>query len=289
MMSLLLFAVALSAAGPDAAAEAKAAPFPFFAYCIDTHDSQRRSLSEQAALVKELGFDGVGHLWLDQVQERLDTLDAAGLKLFQITLRVSLAAEGPAYDPKLKEVLPLLKGRDVQLCLLMEGMAPSDPKGDEKAVAIVRELADLSREVGATIILYPHVDIWLERVEDALRILPKIDRPNVGIMFNLCHWLKVDQEENLKPLLTAALPHLRAVSVNGTDGGEAIRAGTGNWLQPLDSGSFDVLTVLDALKTLGYNGPVGLQCWGIEGDARDHLTRSMKAWKELINRLAADK
>lgn len=273
--------LALFCAMPTASTTEEPPVFPFFAYCIDTHDSEKRSLQEQAALLKELGYDGVGHLWLDNVKERLDTLDAEGLKLFQITIRVNVASAKEPYDPKLKEVSPLLNGRNVQICLLMEGMPPSDIKGDAPATTIVRELADLAKDSGTEIILYPHVDIWLERVEDAVRLARLVDRPNVGVMFNLCHWLKIDQEENLKPLLESALPYLRAVSINGADHADAIRDGTGNWLQPLDRGDFDVATLLDTLKKLGYKGAVGLQCYGIEGDARDHLTRSMKAWKKM--------
>ena len=280
-LSPMLAAGLAAIAAATAVADGKPAPFPFFAYCIDTHDSRHRTLPEQAAMLKELGFDGMGHLWLDNIPERLETLDAAGLKLFQITIRVNLATEKDPFDPKIREVLPLLKGRDVQICPLLEGLPASDAAGDEKAVQVIRELADMAGKSGAKIVLYPHVNNWLERVEDALRILPKIDRPNVGVMFNLCHWLAVDKEENLKPLLKAAMPHLWAVSINGADGAEAIHAKTGNWLQPLDSGTFNVGALLTTLKELGYKGPVGLQCWGIEGDAKDHLTRSMNAWKKL--------
>ncbi|MBM3836681.1 MAG: hypothetical protein FJ398_01755 [Verrucomicrobia bacterium] len=35
------------------------------------------------------------------------------------------------------------------------------------------------------------------------------------------------------------------------------------------------------LKDLGYQGPIGLQCYGIGGDAREHLTRPMAAWRKL--------
>ncbi len=268
-----------------AAFGAEKAPFPFFAYCIDTHDSKHRTLPEQAAMVKELGYDGVGHLWLDNVKERVESLDAAGLKLFQISIRVTIASDKEAYDKRLKEVMPLLKGHDVQVCLLMEGLPPSEVKGDERAVPIIREIADIARDSGTKIVLYPHADMWLEKVSDAVRLAQKVERPNVGVMFNLCHWLKVDKEENLKPVLTSAMPYLLAVSINGTDHADAIHAKTGNWLQPLDKGDYDVLAVLKTLKELGYKGPVGLQCWGIEGDAHDHLTRSMEAWKKYVARL----
>ena len=264
--------------------EALAARPAFFAFCMDTHDSQKRTLEQQAALLEELGYDGAGHLWLDNLEERIKTLDAHGLRLFQVYLQVNIAADANSpYDPRLKESLPLLRGRKTMLALLMSGAAPSDPALDERAVALVQEIADMANEAGVRVALYPHSGNWLEHVEDGLRIVQKAKRPNVGVMFNLCHWLKVDDEKNLKPLLTSAMPHLFAVSIHGADRAEAIHAGTGNWIQPLGNGSFDVGALLDTLRELGYQGPVGLQCYGIPGDARDHLTKSMTDWRRLMD------
>ena len=275
---LVMGHVASAEAPPAAPAQS---PNAFFAFCMDTHDSQKRTLQEQAALLKELGYDGAGHLWLNDLGRRIETLDGSGLKLFQVYLRVNIAAGKPPYDPRLEEALPLLKGRDVMLTLLVTGRPPSDPAGDARAVEIVREIADMAEASGVRVVLYPHAGDWLERVEDAVRVARKADRPNVGVMFNLCHWLKVDDEENLKPLLATAMPHLFAVSINGADRAAEIHAGTGNWLQPLGGGSFDVRAFLAILRDLGYRGPIGLQCYGILGDARDHLARSMAAWREL--------
>jgi len=275
-MRFLLTAVLL------AAQCAWAADFPFFALCMDTHDARKRNLEEQAQMLKELGYAGAGHLWLAGVEQRLATLDAAGLRLFQIYLSLNIDPKGKdPYDPGLKAVLPLLKGRDVMLAVLVTGGKPSDEARDPQAVALLGEIADLARPYGVRVVLYPHVNNWLERVEDGIRLARKLERPNVGVMFNLCHWLKLDQESRLKPLLKAAMPYLMAVSINGTDSGDAIRAGTGKWIQPLDSGSFQVSKVLQTLEELGYRGPIGLQCYGIAGDARDHLARSMAAWRKL--------
>ncbi len=252
---------------------------PFFAFCMDTHDSQERTLEEQAALLEELGYDGAGHLWLDELAERIATLDRHGLRLFQVALRVNIAPDTIPYDPRLEEILALVKDRDAMLALLISGGPPSDPGGDARAVELVREIAGLAAGAGVRVVLYPHSGDWLERVEDALRIVDKAECPNVGVMFNLCHWLKVSGEEDLEPLLTRAMPRLFAVSIHGADRAPEIRAGTGNWIQPLDSGSFDVDALLDLLQDLGYRGPVGLQCYGIPGDARGHLRRSMAAWR----------
>jgi len=267
-------------------ARAADGPWPLFAFCMDVQDAAKRTLPQQAELLKELGYAGAGHLWLDNVAERIATLDAAGLKLFQIYLRVDLANDAQPYDPRLAEVLPLLKGRDTMLALLIAEMKPSDPAGDPMAVAIVRRIADAAAASGVRVALYPHVNDWLERVEDGLRIVKQADRPNVGVMFNLCHWLAVDDEKNLKPLLASAAPRLIAVSLHGTEGVADARAKSPKWIQPLDSGSFDMLGLLKILREVGYKGPIGLQCYGIPGDARDHLARSMAAWRSLMQRLA---
>jgi sugar phosphate isomerase/epimerase len=260
--------------------------FPFFALCMDTHDSKKRSLAEQAALLSDLGYDGAGHLWLDNVRERLDTLDAAHLKLFQIyiTLNVGTGAKQP-YDPRLSEVLPLLKNRGTSIAVLVSGGKPSDEALDQRAVELVREMAGMAQPYGVRVALYPHVRNWVERVEDAVRVARKADRPNVGAMFNLCHWLKIADESQLTPLLETAMPHLFAVTINGTDTGAEIKSGKGNWIQPLDAGSYDIYGFLRTLKGLGYAGPIGLQCYGIQGDAREHLTRSIAAWRSLSQKL----
>ena len=202
----------LNAAG---AVEQKA--YPFFPFCIDWHDAKKRSFEQQAEMLKSLGYDGVGHIFLDGVAERLKTLDAAGLKLYQITMTVDVAPGKQAYDPRFKDVLALVKGRSMQFALLINGGKPSDPSVDPHAVKILREMSDLARDSGAQLLLYPHQGCWIERIEDSIRVADKVDRPNVGVMFNLCHWLRVDKQRDYKPLLKQAMPRLWAVSINGAD------------------------------------------------------------------------
>jgi sugar phosphate isomerase/epimerase len=286
---LLAAAIPYGAGGFAAQAEKPAKPLvgPFFALCMDTHDARKRTLPQQAGLLKELGYDGLGHLWLDDVAERLSTADAAGLKVYQIYLNVFLDRGQEPYDPRLKDVLTLLKGRETMLAVLIKGAKPSDERLDPTAVRLLREIANLARPVGVRVALYPHSKFWLERVEDALRLARKVEREEVGVMFNLCHWLAVDDEKNLEPLLSAAKPHLFAVTINGADRAADIQAGKGKWIQPLDSGTFDNFRLLKLLVALGYKGPIGLQCYGLPGDAREHLARSITAWRRLVGRLEA--
>ncbi|QEH38038.1 Xylose isomerase-like TIM barrel [Aquisphaera giovannonii] len=251
-----------------------------FPFCIDWYDSKKRSYEQQAMMLKQLGYDGAGHIWLDGVAERLKTLDAVGLRLYQVTMPIDITPGKPAYDPKFKEVLGLVKGRGVQFLLIVNGGKPSDPSADDRVAAVVREMSDLAKGSGAELLLYPHTGNVVERLEDAVRIADKVDRPDVGAMFNLCHWLRVDASRDYNALLKQAMHRLRAVSINGADEYDA-GPGWSHYIQPLDRGTFDVGALIDALDQLGYRGTIGLQCYGIEGDVAEHLARSMAAWQAM--------
>ena len=84
------------------------------------------------------------------------------------------------------------------------------------------------------------------------------------------------------------MPHLFVVSINGADRGDTNEMGWDRLIQTLDRGDFDVYKFLKTLKELGYTGPIGLQCYGIKGDERENLKRSMIAWRKLSARLAAE-
>ena len=85
-------------AGAKAAVSAPLKDYPFFPFCIDWHDSKKRGFVEQAAMLKEFGYEGVGHIFLDGVADRIKSLDDAGLKLFQITMNVDVAPGKQPYD-----------------------------------------------------------------------------------------------------------------------------------------------------------------------------------------------
>lgn len=228
-------------------------------------------------MLKDLGYPGVGHVYLDNIPERLRTLDAADLKLFAIILEVNVNG---SYDSRFQDVLRRVNGRNVQFWLVVKGAKSSDHSFDTNAVAVIRQLAETAKGTDADLLLYPHQDYWIERIEDAVRVADKVDRPNVGVVFNLCHWLRVDQRRDYKPLLKQAMPRLRAVTINGADTFDP-QPGWDRYIQPLDSGSFDVPAFVNTLNELGFRGRIGLQCYGVGGDAGDHLRRSVTAWLKM--------
>jgi len=263
-----------------------AGPNPFFAMDTATKDDKHKTAKEQVEMVKELGYAGIGCTAGKGVGEMLEELDKNGLRLFAVYLGANIDADQQKYGPELKEAIEVLKGRNSILWLFVQSkkLKPSSLEGDARAVEVIREIADMAAESGVRVSLYPHTGFWVERVEDAIRVAKKVDRNNVGVTFNLCHWLKTDDEKNMKSILKSAMPHLFVVSINGADSGGK------DWkqlIQTLDRGSFNILRFLKALKNSGYTGPIGLQGYGIGGDAYENLKRSMSAWRKLSEKINA--
>ncbi|MDR1385291.1 MAG: sugar phosphate isomerase/epimerase [Planctomycetaceae bacterium] len=254
--------------------------YPFFALCMDTHDAKHRTIEQQNEMLRELGFDGVAHLWLNDLEKRVASARKNHLKVAQVYFEVKLSAN-PPFDPQLAEKIACLKGEGTQLALLISGGKPSDMSLDDKAVEVIDQIERIAEPLGVKIVLYPHVHNWCETTADCVRLAKRFPDHKIGVMFNLCHWAAVDKSENLESVLATAQPYLSTVTINGTDTPEEIQAKKGNWLQPLDSGTFDITAFLQLLKKTGYRGPIGLQCYGISGDAKVHLEKSMKKWRSL--------
>lgn len=252
----------------------------FFAMDTGTRDATHQTAEAQVELVKELGFDGIGPCYTkpDALREMLAALDRQHSKMFALYLRLDLDAAEPV-SPAIRDSLEQLRGRNSILWFFVTTKAhkPSDPAGDARAVPVMRDLAALAQQAGLRIALYPHTGCWVERGEDAARLARQVDRKNFGVTFNLCHWLKVDGKD-LDASLKDALPHLMVVTINGAD---ADGKDWGKLIQPLDSGTYDTGNLLDKLKALDWNGPVGLQHFGIKGDARANLQRSMNGWRRM--------
>ena len=265
-----------------------AGALPFFAMDTATKDAKHKTAKQQVEMLKELGYEGIGCTAGPGVAEMLKEVDKNSLRLFAVYLGANIDADQPKYGPELKEAIEVLKGRNAILWLfvLSKKHKPSSPEGDARAVQVIQEISDMAAEAGLRIALYPHHGFWVERVEDAVRVARKVDRKNVGVTFNLCHWLMVNDEKNMKSLLNSAMPYLSVVSINGANSGGK------DWkqlIQTLDRGTFDMFKFLKTLEDAGYTGPIGLQGYGIAGDAHQNLKRSMSKWRQLSKRLAAAK
>jgi sugar phosphate isomerase/epimerase len=240
------------------------------------------------AMLKELGYDGFGGRVPDETM--LPAVTARGLKFFNAYHVLDLNPSTPAPNDQLRTWLGAMRSKDTVLWLAINKVtrpdgklyAPSALEADEYVLAQIRAIADVAKANGIRVALYPHTAFWLARVDDALRVAEKLNRPDIGVTFNLCHWLKVEgAERDPVPVLRTALPRLMFVTISGADTGDTRAMGWDRLIQPLDAGTYDLGAFMRTLRTVGYTGPVGFQGYNIKGEPRDILTRSIAAWRKF--------
>jgi sugar phosphate isomerase/epimerase len=268
----------------SATADPSPQAWPFFAF---DNGVGRGSWSpeQQAAVLDELGYDGIGYTGVQNIPAMLAALEARGLKMHSTYLQVNLQPEQVPYDPGLPQAIEQLQGHGTALWLHVHGPRSADHALDDRAVQVIREIAALAEGSQLPVVLYPHTGFYVATTADAVRLVQRVDRQNVRASFNLCHFLKQHDPGEMSACLERAMPYLGLVSINGADTGDTQQMGWDRLIQTLDRGSFDVGQVLKQLADGGYDGPIGLQCYAIPGDVRENLTRSIQAWRTLRERI----
>lgn len=265
-------------------ARAHGATRAFFAMHTGTGSA---TLEQQAAMVRELGFDGM-ECDVQRTAETRRACEAAGIDL-RAAYAVLELPEVPtgSSDPEgivrprlatLERAMRELSGGPGMLWLALrhEKAALGDPAADTVALFALRSLLATARATGVEVALYPHKGFWLETTDHALRLADRIDDPLLGMCFNLCHHLATTEDTDMRAALARASRRLLAATVNGAD-----TDGTG-WdtlIQPLGKGTHSLRQFLDGLDAIGFRGPVGLQAFGITLPPREHLGASMTAWR----------
>jgi len=240
------------------------------------------SYGDIANLLSELGYDGIEHREINGLFDLKKALDSKGLKIFTDYVKIDIDKE-PHYLEEWKEALPKMDGTGLILWVHLhsEKFKPSDPAADEIIVPILQELADLAKPYGVRIATYPHSKFLAETAEDSYRIAEKVNRENVGAVFNLTHFLWADQEENLEQLIKRITPRLMAVSIAGSDSGDYSGMQMNELIQPLGQGKYDVYRVVQLLLDNGYKGPIGFQCYQVPGEPAEFLRTSMNTWNSF--------
>ena len=279
---ILLWALSVAATYNPLPVEA-ATPAPkVYAYCVGMglRGIKLPPDAEVVKLIKEAGYDGGGHAILTgpRLDETLRASDEVGLKVYLLQTAITLTADGSAtYPAEVPAAIRKLKGRPVTVVVTIKGLEPGDPAGMKPAVQAMRELGDIAAEAGVQISAYNHVNCWNESVPVNVELVKQVNHPQVGFNFNVCHWLKVEGNEDYRPLLEANADKLSCVTICGAQIGSD--TWTNGLIQPLDRGDFDNRALLTTIREIGYEGPIGIMCYGIPGDPREHLKQSLKTFK----------
>jgi len=229
-------------------------------------------VDNEAKTLKELGYDGISQVYgggrAGPLEERVAAYEKVGLKVLSVYLNVD-------DKPLQAGQVEALANRGAMIELTVRKMGP-------KTVEAVRETAAMAAELNIRVALYPHHGFAVATMPQAMDLIEKVGHPNLGVMFNLCHFLRGEKAEDLEAVLEKAGDRLFAVSTCGAD---TEGKSWGQLIQPLDKGDFPQKRLFATLRKLRFTGPVGLQCYGVKGDKRTNLQRSIAAWKKILAEL----
>lgn len=228
------------------------------------------SLDNDAKTLRELGYAGISQTFSggEKLAERVAAFDRAGLKVLSIYLNID-------DTPIAEELIKPLANRDALIEITVRTITP-------KTVEAVRQTAEMAQKLNIRVALYPHHGNAIATMPQAMELIAQVNHPNLGVMFNLCHFLKNEKVETLELVLEKAGPRLFAVS---TCGANLQGQSWGDLIKPLDEGDFPQQRLMRALKKMNFKGPVGLQCYGVRGDKRANLSKSLAAWNRILAEL----
>lgn len=231
--------------------------------------------AQQAVTLKELGFDGISYNYTTaaDLAVRVQAFKEHGLKIYALYLPIFLGSTD-RYNPAIDDAARILRGTDTVLWVTSQAFKDK-ANHDAELVPLIRQIADVAQANGLRVALYGHVNLYIETAEDTLRIARQVARPSVGATLNLCHEFFSKKGDQLDATITHTAGQLMLVSVNGVD------TEKGDFILRLDRGNFDVAAFLKNLRSAGYRGPVGLQCYGVAGDVKENLRANIAAWRKI--------
>ncbi|MDD7985380.1 TIM barrel protein [Lentisphaera marina] len=224
---------------------------------------------QQAQLLKKLGYSGISQVFQagDKLTRQVEVYKKYKLKVLSIYLQ---ATEKPI---DMNSIKALGNGGMIELTV---------HKINPQIIESIRQTSERAKKLNIRVALYPHHGFAVATIPQALELVNKVNHPNLGLMFNLCHFLKNEDINDLENILIKAKDKLFSVSINGAD------IDGKDWktlIQSLDKGSFPQTRLISALKDIEFTGPISLQGFGIKGDKSINLENSMKRWKAISHEL----
>lgn len=259
-------------------------------------DSTYNTFDKQVELVKNAGYDAIEINQLESFDGMKAALDKYNFKCAFFYVKIGL--DDAAVDKRLQGYIARLKGTNTIITPYIIGnpklYKPSGHNADTIVINRIRQVADWAKEAGLQVAIYPHYNMYVEREDLALNLVKLIDRKNVGLSFNLCHWLATTTEAEraeLKPLLKELLPYLKMITISGAN--DVVSQQKNPWddyILPLGSGTFDTYALLKyMIRDLKYKNPIGVQCYNIKGDKPMLVQHTIAVWKTYKARLENEK
>jgi sugar phosphate isomerase/epimerase len=247
------------------------------AWCIVPFDAKKRGPSERVEMLQKLGFKKYAYDWraehLPSFDEEVGLLKKAKIELTAVWFPANLGDDA-------KKLLAVIKKHDVkpQLWITMGEPSGKDQTAKiEAAAKAVRPIAEEAEKLGCKVALYNHGG-WFGEPANQVAIIESLKLKNVGIVYNQHHGH--DHFDKFPELLKLMKPHLLALNLNGSvKGGDKI----GKKIVPIGAGELD-LTLLKAIRTSGYAGPIGI-LGHTNDDAADRLADNLAGLRWILPEL----
>ena len=293
LIALSLTALTASCSSTD---ESIQADFPLGAFNFDFARLGADEASQISEL-KSIGYDGlVLNLTNPKELKTLEQYQAVAsndpFEVYAAYVAIDFSKDLDAQNAYLDKVTKALKKSDAKLWVILRVRGGKTVER-EQIVDFLRSAADRSKAGGVELVIYPHwsggdpLNICLiETAEDAIPYLEEIGSDNLFVSLHLCHEIKRGNGHRLNEVAAKIKPWLRLPSINGADI-DAVNevAGWKRGIQPLTMGDYDSSQLLDALKSVDYEGPVILHTWGLQKSAADHHHTSFKRFQEMLEEL----
>ncbi|MEO6000262.1 MAG: sugar phosphate isomerase/epimerase [Chitinophagaceae bacterium] len=258
-------------------------------------DSTYNTYDKQVELIKNTGYAGMEINSEDMFDEMKASMDTYKLpsSYFYVRIRV----DTPHMDSRLEGFINKLKGTKTIIATYIVGSTqfPADSHGaDTMVIRLLKQVSDWAGNAGLQVAIYPHFGYYIQRTDNALALIKSIRRENLGLTFNLCHWLattSLEERNGLQSHLKELSPYLKMITISGAN--NVITQKTNIWddyILPLGSGSFDTYGLLKyCLSDLKLKVPVGVQCFNIKTDKYQLVKHTMSVWNEYKQSLEAAK
>ena len=268
----------------------------FVLHNIIRGDSTYNTFDKQVAFIQKVGFDGVEINQLESFEGMKAALDKHQFHGAYFYVKINLDESN--IGQRLPEYIKKLKGTNTIIAPYIisdsNKYGPSTHDADTLVVRLLTEVGRRAQASGLQVAIYPHLNFYVERTDHALSLVQKINLKNVGLTFNLCHWLATTnsaERNTLKPHLKKLSPYLKMITINGAN---AVLTNKQNqwddYILPLGDGSFDTYALLRyVIKDLKFKGPVGIQCYNIKGDKPLLVQSTMTVCNTYKTRLAGEK
>jgi sugar phosphate isomerase/epimerase len=265
----------------------------FFAFHnIIRGDALYNTFDKQVEFVKSEGFDAIE---INQIENFAEMKAAINKHQFKgAFFYVKLKLEPPFYDSGLEDCIKKLKGTNVIISPFIvsetKRYKPSTHDADKLATHLLQQIGDMAKKSDLEVAIYPHYSFYVERTDHALALTKQVNRKNVGLTFNLCHWLATTNQQErimLKPHLKELNPYLKMITISGAN--DVISQSKVIWddyILPLGQGSFNTYELVRyIMKDLKFKKPIGVQCYNIKGDKVALVKNTISVWESYKNRL----